>query len=136
MTTAHAFADPCPAPCRGRPLPVHRADTALPHWRAGNVVPKHRRRLGAADAGRRCQVSLLFASWSVSASSWKRAFVSAGLPRPTPKAMITTISATSRAATPAIGEKTRRASVGVAAVPVAAVAKGASARSTTRSEDG
>ena len=35
---AHAFADPCPAPCRGRPMPVHRADTALPHWRAGNTL--------------------------------------------------------------------------------------------------
>lgn len=35
---AQAFADPCPAPCRGKPLPVHRADTALPHWRAGNTL--------------------------------------------------------------------------------------------------
>jgi len=35
---AKAFADPCPAPCRGRPLPVHRPDTALPHWRAGNTL--------------------------------------------------------------------------------------------------
>jgi len=35
---AKAFADPCPAPCRGRPLPVRRADTALPHWRAGNTL--------------------------------------------------------------------------------------------------
>jgi hypothetical protein len=33
-----AFADPCPAPCRGRPLPVARDDTTLPHWRAGNTV--------------------------------------------------------------------------------------------------
>ena len=35
---AQAFADPCPAPCRGKPLSVHRADTALPHWRAGNTL--------------------------------------------------------------------------------------------------
>ena len=35
---AQAFADPCPAPCRGRPLPVQRPDTALPHWRAGNTL--------------------------------------------------------------------------------------------------
>lgn len=35
---AKAFADPCPAPCRGKPLPVRRADTALPHWRAGNTL--------------------------------------------------------------------------------------------------
>jgi len=35
---AKAFADPCPAPCRGKPLPVYRSDTALPHWRAGNTL--------------------------------------------------------------------------------------------------
>lgn len=35
---AQAFADPCPAPCRGKPLSVRRADTALPHWRAGNTL--------------------------------------------------------------------------------------------------
>ena len=35
---AKAFADTCPAPCRGRPMPVNRSDTALPHWRAGNTV--------------------------------------------------------------------------------------------------
>jgi hypothetical protein len=33
-----ALADPCPAPCRGRPLPIRRADTALPHWRGGNTL--------------------------------------------------------------------------------------------------
>ena len=35
---AKALADPCPAPCRGRPLPVRREDTPLPHWRAGNTL--------------------------------------------------------------------------------------------------
>jgi hypothetical protein len=35
---AQAFADACPAPCRGRALPVARPDAALPHWRAGNTV--------------------------------------------------------------------------------------------------
>jgi hypothetical protein len=35
---AKAFADACPAPCRGKPLAVHRPDTALPHWRAGNTL--------------------------------------------------------------------------------------------------
>lgn len=35
---AKAFADRCPAPCRGRPLPVLRPDTPLPHWRAGNTL--------------------------------------------------------------------------------------------------
>ena len=35
---AKAFADPCPAPCRGKPLAVRRPDTALPHWRAGNTL--------------------------------------------------------------------------------------------------
>lgn len=35
---AKGFADPCPAPCRGKPLAVHRTDTALPHWRAGNTL--------------------------------------------------------------------------------------------------
>ena len=35
---AHAFADPCPAPCRGKPMSVRREDTALPHWRAGNTL--------------------------------------------------------------------------------------------------
>ncbi|HEX9275460.1 MAG TPA: hypothetical protein VGA51_03550 [Casimicrobiaceae bacterium] len=33
-----AFADRCPAPCRGKALPVTRPDTALPHWRAGNTL--------------------------------------------------------------------------------------------------
>ena len=33
-----ALADPCPAPCRGKPLPVRRQDTALPHWRGGNTL--------------------------------------------------------------------------------------------------
>jgi hypothetical protein len=32
------FADPCPAPCRGKPLPVRRHDTALSHWRGGNTL--------------------------------------------------------------------------------------------------
>ncbi|CAG0958691.1 hypothetical protein BURK1_00595 [Burkholderiales bacterium] len=35
---AKAFADRCPAPCRGKPLPVHRPDSALPHWRGGNTI--------------------------------------------------------------------------------------------------
>lgn len=35
---AKAFADPCPVPCHGKPLAVHRPDTALPHWRAGNTL--------------------------------------------------------------------------------------------------
>jgi hypothetical protein len=35
---AKAMADPCPAPCRGKPLPVARHDTALPHRRAGNTL--------------------------------------------------------------------------------------------------
>jgi hypothetical protein len=35
---AKALADPCPAPCRGKPLPVRRRDTALPHWRGGNTL--------------------------------------------------------------------------------------------------
>lgn len=33
-----SLAEPCPAPCRGRPLPVRRDDTPLPHWRAGNTL--------------------------------------------------------------------------------------------------
>jgi hypothetical protein len=33
-----ALADRCPAPCRAKPLPVARPDTALPHWRAGNTL--------------------------------------------------------------------------------------------------
>lgn len=33
-----ALADRCPAPCRAKPLPVSRPDTALPHWRAGNTL--------------------------------------------------------------------------------------------------
>jgi hypothetical protein len=33
-----ALADPCPAPCRGKPLPVRRQDTELPHWRGGNTL--------------------------------------------------------------------------------------------------
>ena len=35
---AKSLADPCPAPCRGKPLPVRRHDTALPHWRGGNTL--------------------------------------------------------------------------------------------------
>lgn len=35
---AKAFADRCAAPCRGKPLPITRPDTALPHWRAGNTL--------------------------------------------------------------------------------------------------
>ena len=35
---AKALADRCPAPCRGRPLPVQRHDTPLPHWRGGNTL--------------------------------------------------------------------------------------------------
>ena len=35
---AKTLADPCPAPCRGKPLPVRRHDTALPHWRGGNTL--------------------------------------------------------------------------------------------------
>ena len=33
-----SLADPCAAPCRGKPLPVRREDTPLPHWRAGNTL--------------------------------------------------------------------------------------------------
>jgi hypothetical protein len=33
-----ALADPCPGPCRGKPLPVHRDDSALNHWRSGNTL--------------------------------------------------------------------------------------------------
>lgn len=33
-----ALADRCPAPCRGKPLPVRRQDTGLPHWRGGNTL--------------------------------------------------------------------------------------------------
>ncbi|MEP7182718.1 MAG: hypothetical protein ABI886_11055 [Betaproteobacteria bacterium] len=35
---AKAIADRCPAPCRGKPLPVLRNDTGLPHWRGGNTL--------------------------------------------------------------------------------------------------
>jgi hypothetical protein len=35
---AKAIADRCPAPCRGKPLPVRRDDTGLPHWRGGNTL--------------------------------------------------------------------------------------------------
>lgn len=35
---AKALAEPCPAPCRGKPLAVRRADTSLPHFRAGNTL--------------------------------------------------------------------------------------------------
>ncbi len=35
---AKTLADPCPAPCRGRPLPVRRYDTPLTHWRGGNTL--------------------------------------------------------------------------------------------------
>jgi hypothetical protein len=33
-----ALADPCPAPCRGGPLPVQRGDCPMPLWRAGNTL--------------------------------------------------------------------------------------------------
>jgi hypothetical protein len=33
-----ALAGPCPAPCRGGPLPTRRHDTVLPHWRGGNTL--------------------------------------------------------------------------------------------------
>jgi len=33
-----SLADPCPAPCRGKPLQVRREDTPLPHWRGGNTL--------------------------------------------------------------------------------------------------
>lgn len=33
-----ALDDPCPAPCRTPPLPVHRDDCPMPLWRAGNTV--------------------------------------------------------------------------------------------------
>ncbi len=32
------LADPCPGPCRGKPLPVQRDDSALTHWRGGNTL--------------------------------------------------------------------------------------------------
>lgn len=35
---AKALADPCPGPCRGKPLPVQRDDSALTHWRGGNTL--------------------------------------------------------------------------------------------------
>jgi hypothetical protein len=35
---AKTLADPCPAPCRGKPWPVSRPDTPLAHWRAGNTL--------------------------------------------------------------------------------------------------
>lgn len=35
---AKALADPCPAPCCGKPLTVRRDDTPLPHWRGGNTL--------------------------------------------------------------------------------------------------
>ena len=35
---SQALADPCPGPCRGKPLPVHRDDSALTHWRGGNTL--------------------------------------------------------------------------------------------------
>ena len=35
---AKALADRCPAPCGDAPMAVTRADTALPHWRAGNTL--------------------------------------------------------------------------------------------------
>lgn len=35
---AKALADPCPAPCRGKPLAVRRDDTPLAHWRGGNTL--------------------------------------------------------------------------------------------------
>jgi hypothetical protein len=35
---AKSFADPCPGPCRGKPLQVRREDTPLPHWRGGNTL--------------------------------------------------------------------------------------------------
>lgn len=33
-----AIGDGCTAPCRGGPIAAQRADTPLPHWRAGNTV--------------------------------------------------------------------------------------------------
>ena len=33
-----ALADPCPGPCRGKPLPVQRDDSTLIHWRGGNTL--------------------------------------------------------------------------------------------------
>lgn len=38
MGFSRAIAQPCPAPCRSRPEPVHRDDTPLPHWRGGNTL--------------------------------------------------------------------------------------------------
>ncbi len=35
---AKSFAEPCSAPCHGKPLAVSRPDTALPHFRAGNTL--------------------------------------------------------------------------------------------------
>jgi hypothetical protein len=35
---AKALADPCPGPCRGKPLPVRRNDSTLTHWRGGNTL--------------------------------------------------------------------------------------------------
>jgi hypothetical protein len=35
---ANVLSARCAAPCRGKPLPISRPDTALPHWRAGNTV--------------------------------------------------------------------------------------------------
>ena len=35
---AKALADPCPGPCRGKPLPVRRSDSTLTHWRGGNTL--------------------------------------------------------------------------------------------------
>jgi hypothetical protein len=35
---AKALADPCPRPCRGKPLPVQRDDSDLTHWRGGNTL--------------------------------------------------------------------------------------------------
>lgn len=53
---AKALGDPCPAPCRGRPLPVRREDTPLPHWRSGNTlfyeIPRDAARAWLAHAER------------------------------------------------------------------------------------
>jgi hypothetical protein len=35
---SRALANPCPGPCRGKPLPVQRDDSALTHWRGGNTL--------------------------------------------------------------------------------------------------
>lgn len=53
---ARSLADPCPAPCRGKPLQVRREDTPLPHWRGGNTlfyeIPRDAARVWLAHAER------------------------------------------------------------------------------------